>query len=195
MSLTVASLFHNNPNQTLALTSNDTISDEDLATLTVADVIYETAREDKGTKKYGNVDLIIDSLSYGRLKKLYDLWDVNHDGDITFTELTIGLQTFQDAAGIEGHPEREARALLGFDGDGDNRLDYREFAEAMMYYAKTFGIDLHDLIDFMCVTHAMGDKDKHGFQHAFGMALSSLDKSPVRPMQRYSYISDDFEEE
>jgi hypothetical protein len=164
--------------------------EEDLATLMVADVIYETVREEKGFKKHGNIELIIDTLSYGRLRKLFDLWDINHDGDISFAELTVGLQTFQDAAGIEGHPEREARALLGFDEDGDDRLNPREFADAMVHYAKTFGIALHDLIDFMCVTYAMGDKDKQVFQHAFGQALMR-DKSPVQPRQRYSYVNDD----
>jgi EF hand len=181
----------------LALSRNDEISSDDLATLMVADVIYETAREDKGSKKHSDVDvgIIINNLSYGRLKKLFDLWDVNHDGDITFAELTVGLQTFQDAAHIDGDPEWEARALLRFDSDGDNRLDQREFAEAMMHYAKSFGVELHTLIDFMCVTNAMGGRDRNIFQHTFGMSICK-DKSPVQPTKRLSLLlsDDEFDE-
>jgi EF hand len=179
----------------LALSRNDEISADDLATLMVADVIYETAREDKATKKHGDVDLIINNLSYGRLKKLFDLWDVNHDGDITFAELTIGLQSFQDAANIDGDPEWEARTLLRFDSNGDNRLDPREFAEAMMNYSKSFGVELHTLIDFMCVTYAMGGSDRNEFQHTFGKAIC-MDKSPVQPTKRLSLLlsDDEFED-
>ena len=152
---------------TVALLSHDTISEDDLATLMVADALYETATDDNGKRK----DLsIVDSLSYCRLKKLFDLWDVDGDGDITLSELTDGLQKFQNAAGLEGDAKREASELLGFDEDGDQKLDPREFANAMSQYAKKFGVDLHDLIDFMCVTSVQG-ADTQGFQDAYGRAL------------------------
>jgi Ca2+-binding EF-hand superfamily protein len=96
----------------------------------------------------------IDALSYRRLKKLFRLWDVDGDGDITLSELTAGLKSFKRAAGIKGDAKREAKALLGFDIDGDMQLDPREFARAMTHYAKAYGINLHELIDFMCVSSA-----------------------------------------
>lgn len=180
--------------QILALSRNDEISPDDLAALTVADVIYETVREDKGSKKQveGDVSDIISNLSYGRLKKLFDLWDVNHDGDITFSELIIGLQTFQDAARIDGDAEWQARAFLRFDSNGDNRLNQREFAEAMINYAKSFGVELHTLIDFMCVTNGMNGGDKDAFHRTFGMSICK-DKSPIAPTKRLSLLFSDDE--
>lgn len=176
------------------MSRNNEISPDDLAALTVADVIYETVRDDKVTKKHveGDVGEIVSNLSYGRLKKLFDLWDVNHDGDITFSELIVGLQTFQDAARIDGDAEWEARALLRFDSNGDNKLNQREFAEAMIHYAKSFGVELHTLIDFMCVTNGASGGDKDAFHRTFGMSICK-DKSPIAPAKRLSLLFSDDE--
>jgi EF hand len=176
----------------LNLTKNEEISPDNLAALMVADVIYETTRDDKIMQKHGDVDvhLIISNLSYGRLKKLFDLWDVNHDGDISLAELTMGLKAFHDAAKLDGDPELEARILLKFDSNNDNRLDQREFSEAIVFYAKSFGVELHILIDFMCVTNTMGDRDMNPFQHIFGMSMNN-DKSPIQPQKRLSLLLDE----
>lgn len=94
----------------------------------------------------------IDALTRSRLKKLFKLWDSNGDGDISATELADGLRKFQTASGISADADALAQALLGFDEDGDNQLDPLEFAKAMITYAKQFGVEIHDLIDFMCLT-------------------------------------------
>jgi hypothetical protein len=163
----------------------------------VADAIFETTREDKRTRKYSDADvgLIVSNLSYGRLKKLFDLWDVNQDGDISLAELTMGMKAFQDAAKIDGDPELEARTLLKFDSNNDNRLDQREFSDAIIHYAKSFGVELHVLIDFMCVTNSSVERDGNSFQHIFGMSLNN-DKSPIQPQKRLSLLLgyDDFED-
>lgn len=177
----------------LNLSKNSEISADNLAALMVADVIYETTRDDKIMHKHGDagdVNLIISNLSYGRLKKLFDLWDVNHDGDISLAELTMGLKTFQDAAKLDGDPELEARMLLKFDSNHDNRLDQREFSEAIVFYAKSFGVELHILIDFMCVTNTIGGRDMNPFQHIFGMSMNN-DKSPIQPQKRLSLLLDE----
>lgn len=177
----------------------DKIAPDDLASLTVADVIYETTCVDKNvSKKQGdNVDVgqIVSNLSYGRLKKLFDLWDVNHDGDISLAELTIGMKAFLEAVKINGDPELEARTLLKFDSNNDNRLNQSEFSEAIIHYSKSFGIELHTLIDFMCVTNTMGNgTGNNSFQHIFGSSLN--DKIPTLPVKRLSLlIAVDYDEE
>jgi Ca2+-binding EF-hand superfamily protein len=172
---------------TLAVTSNDTICEEDLETLIVAETIFQKSKDLEEGSRRGEVD----ALSYGRLKRLFSLWDIDGDGDITLTELTEGLRMFQAAAGIEGDAEREAQALLGFDSDGDQRLDPREFSHAMVHYAKEFGIDLHELIDFMCVTSVMGEKNTQGFQEAYGKALTSDDYGKkVKPNNEQYYVGE-----
>jgi len=112
----------------------------------------------------------ISALSYGRLQKLFDLWDIDGDGDMTMDELQLGLETFQKAAGTNADFKSEAAALLGFDEDGDDRLGRKEFARAMVFYAKTYKVELHELIDFMCVATSLGENTAV-FQEAYGKAL------------------------
>jgi hypothetical protein len=175
------------------LSKSEEISPDNLAALTVADVIYETTRDDKMLQKHGDVDvnIIISNLSYGRLKKLFDLWDVNRDNAISLSELTMGLKAFHDATKLDGDAEQEARFLIkNFDSNDDNRLDQTEFSEAFVYYAKSFGIELHILIDFMCVTNTIKEQDMNHFQHIFGMSVKN-DKSPIQPQKRLSILLDE----
>lgn len=102
----------------------------------------------------------IDTLTHGRLKKLFTLWDTDGDGNISTTELSSGLRKFQSASGISVDADAMAQALISFDEDGDNLLDPREFAKAMIVYAKQFGVELHSLIDFMCTTSST-EGNKH----------------------------------
>ena len=152
---------------TVAMLASDTISDADLANLIVADAIYDTAKEIEGEAKAD--EQIMDALSYGRLQKLFDLWDADGNGDITFQELTSGLHKFQQAIDGPDNAEDQAKAMLGFDEDGDAALGRREFAKAMVYYSKVVGVALHDLIDFMCVT-ALGD-DNVQYREAYKQSV------------------------
>jgi hypothetical protein len=69
--------------------------------------------------------------------------------------------------------QKQAQLLIGFDEDGDHQLDPREFANAMSSYAKALKVELHELIDFMCVTAVIGDEDTNEFRNAYGKALNS----------------------
>ena len=111
-----------------------------------------------------------DALSYARLQKLFDLWDIDGDGNLTQSELQEGLQKFLDAAGIDENATEKSAILLDFDQDFDQMLGPKEFAPAMVHYARTFTIDLHELIDFMSVSSVLGE-NANGFQKAYGKAL------------------------
>jgi Ca2+-binding EF-hand superfamily protein len=153
----------------IALTRNDLISAKALRDLLVDKESKRIAKEmDKERKKDEGK---INALQYARLQKLFDLWDIDGDGDITPAELQMGLKKFQDAAGINADAKKEAMALsLGFDVDGDQQLGRREFARAMVHYAKVYKVDLHELIDFMGVATSLGENTQ-GFQAAYGKAL------------------------
>lgn len=102
----------------------------------------------------------MDALSYGRTRRLFDLWDCNGDGTIDFEELFAGLQRYQTAADSSAgadEVEEIVQALMAQDVDGDQALDKEEFAAAMVNYADAMNTDLHQLIDFMCVATALGD--------------------------------------
>ena len=102
----------------------------------------------------GDNSMQIDPFTYSRLKKLFRIWDVDGDGDISATELSNGLGKFQKATGIKADAKAIADALIAFDEDGDGELDPREFSEAMVHYAKIQQVDLNLLIDFMCMVSA-----------------------------------------
>jgi len=123
----------------------------------------------------------IDCLTYGRLKKLFKLWDIDGDGDISVDELAAGLGAFQKASGIDVDADAMASALISFDEDGDNQLDPREFAHAMVQYANQFGIETSALIDAMVLLSSKKieneEKGKHfqdDFQEVFGASSAFL---------------------
>jgi len=153
---------------TLAM-ARSTITEKDFSKLLVADAFYQAAKEIQAETKHDA--MVMDALSYGRLQRLFDLWDINGDGDISFEELMTGLKVFQSAAGIPDDAEKHAEILLGFDTDGDQALGRKEFAHAMMHYAEYYKIDLQELIDFMCVTTVLGEEKTKGYQNAFRQSL------------------------
>lgn len=164
----------------LFLVQDRKISERAKARLMIEDEHYKAVRSLH--KKFGEkVSPNLDALAYGRLQKLFDLWDENGDGDISFEELTQGLQLFQKAVGTDD-AEGHAEALLGFDTDGDQALGRNEFAMAMAHYAKIFGVNLHELIDFMCVTTALGDERTKGYQVAFRQSVMGDGNVEVKPV-------------
>jgi Ca2+-binding EF-hand superfamily protein len=164
----------------IALTRNDTISAEALRDLLVDKESKKIAKEmDKERKKDEGK---INALQYARLQKLFDLWDIDGDGDITPAELFVGLKKFQDASGINADAGKEAMALSsGFDSDGDRQLGRREFARALVHYAKLYKVDLHELIDFMGVATSLG-QNTEGFLAAYGKALKIKQVPAVLPI-------------
>jgi len=163
---------------TLAMTRTATMSQEDFEKLIVSEAFYEAAKELQAEARHDGK--VLDALTYGRLQKLFDLWDVNGDGDLSFEELSSGLRMFQSAAGIPEDAEKHAELLLGFDVDGDQALGRREFAHAMVHYADYYKIDVQELIDFMCVTTVLGEEKTRGYQNAFRQSLIGTGNPEVK---------------
>lgn len=176
---------------TLALAQNAVMTEDDLAKLMVANYCYDAAKEIQSEIK--KESMVMDALSYGRLQKLFDLWDVNGDGDISFEELTDGLRVFQEAAGIQDNAEKHAEILLSFDTDGDQALGRKEFAHAMLHYADLYKTNLHELIDFMCVTTVLGNEKTKAYQNAFRQSLIGTGNPDVKPafMEYYEAPGED----
>ena len=116
----------------------------------------------------------VDALTYARCKQLFDLFDVDGDGSIDFSELLKGLRKYQQASSsqtqtLDGsfkgaanmQAEKIALMIMGHDEDHNQTLDPHEFAVAMVDYSKASETDLHELIDFMCVTVQKGDDDTY----------------------------------
>jgi Ca2+-binding EF-hand superfamily protein len=170
----------------LALTRTTPICDADISRLLVADGFYEAAKDVASDMKHET--LTMTALSFCRLQRLFDIWDVDGDGNISFAELTKGLRIFQQAAGNPDDAEKDAQILLAFDEDGDHRLGRKEFALAMAYYADVYKVDLHELIDFMCVTTMLGGEKTKSYQNAFRQSLGTgQGNRTVRPIHLQYY--------
>jgi len=102
----------------------------------------------------------IDAFQYGRLQRLFDLWDLNHDGNLDVSELVLGLRKFQDAKNLAITVDESISAMLAFDSDKNGQLDRGEFAHFLAKFAKTAHTALDELIDFMVVQSALRDNDE-----------------------------------
>ena len=172
----------------MAVSRTAELSLEDLAeSLTEAAEKMSERDENYGAKLVVNCDesiaggLEMDALTYGRLKRLFKLWDVNNDGDISVEELAGGLGAFQTASGISVDANAMAQALIAFDEDGDNQLDPREFAHAMVQYANQFGVEISGLIDAMVLLSSKKIENEEeaenfqvDFQEVFGASSAFL---------------------
>lgn len=176
---------------TLAMSRPANLNEDDMAKLMVADAFYEAATELQAEQAAQAHEM--NALTYGRLQKLFDLWDVDGSGDLSFEELSTGLREFQSAAGIPDDAEKHAELLLQFDVDGDQELGRKEFSRAMLAYADYYKVDLHELIDFMCVTTVLGEEKTRGYQNAFRQSLIGKGNPEVKPcnLQYYEDTGDE----
>jgi EF hand len=138
---------------TLSMLQDKTISEEDLINLMVSEAVYSevVALIEEETEAME----ILDALQLGRLQKLFDLWDEDADGQISFEELVNGMRKFQGQMEVEESVQRASLLIIGFDEDQSQSLNKIEFAKAMVKYASAAGLPLEDLVDFMCVVSVM----------------------------------------
>jgi Ca2+-binding EF-hand superfamily protein len=134
----------------------------------------------------------LDALSYSRTSKLFDLWDLDKSGTIDFQELLAGLRKYQRAitskvyansettankANLLADVERDALNLMGHDQDSNQELDKGEFAVAMANYAEAIHIDLHELIDFMCVVSSQSETSEYETMYSDVFSSSQQQKA------------------
>lgn len=163
------------------------VSKDDWKRLLVKDECYQAALDISRDLPNEELSQAMTPLSYGRLQRLFDLWDVDGNADISFAELSDGLRIFQSAAGISDDVGKHTQFFIGFDKDGDQALGRTEFAHAMVHYADSFKVDLGELIDFMCVTTVLGEEKTKGYQNAFRQSLLGKGTQTVRPVHLQYY--------
>ena len=97
---------------------------------------------------------------YGRLSRLFDLWDLDHSGTLDFSEFALGMRKFHEAKDVETTVEESMEAMISFDTDRDQKLDRKEFAEFLIQFAATANVSLNELIDFMVVSSSLKDNSE-----------------------------------
>jgi Ca2+-binding EF-hand superfamily protein len=134
------------------------VTADELAGLAVVEEMYNAVLDEADAQR--EAIEAIGALQYSKLHKLFDLWDADHDGFIQFDELVVGMRKFQEAMDIEESVHSAALVMIGFDANEDQKLDRIEFAVAMANFAKALEVEIHDLIDFMCVVSTLADDDE-----------------------------------
>lgn len=150
--------FHDVANSMTLAYCKDDVTTVDMSDLFVSDETYQKALEQSDSA--GNDKDVLDVLEYGRLNRLFDLWDLDHSGQLEFSEFVLGMRKFHEAKEVERTLEESVAAMLSFDKNKDQKLDRKEFATLLTQFAKVAKVPLHELIDFMVVTSAVKDNSQ-----------------------------------
>jgi hypothetical protein len=151
-------VFHEVANSMTLAICKSTGTKNDLAALFLGDDIYNLSMDDnKHEKSQSEID---EALEYGRMGRLFDLWDLDHSGTLEYAEFALGMRKFQEAKDIDTTVEETMAAMVSFDTNHDQRLDRKEFAEFLVHFAEVSDVSLSELIDFMVVTSSLRDNSE-----------------------------------
>lgn len=151
-------VFHEVANSmTLAICKN-TATKNDLAALFLGEDIINLSLDDN---KHGKTESEIeDALEYGRMSRLFDLWDLDHSGTLEYSEFALGMRKFQEAKDIDTTVEETMAAMVAYDANNDQKLDRKEFAGFLIHFAEASDVSVSELIDFMVVTSSLRDNSE-----------------------------------
>jgi Ca2+-binding EF-hand superfamily protein len=154
--------FHDLADAVTLSFAKDDVSDEDLEELMMNhDELMEKAI---CPTDHANSDWL---QAYGRLQRLFDMLDKNHDKFLNFHEIRSLLERYTPSAS-----EACNEALFNcYDANSDGRLEYEEFSDMIVKFAGK-DVDPHKLIDYLCVQVALDD-NMHQKQ-AYANSLHSL---------------------
>lgn len=144
--------FHDVANSMTLAFCKDDVSRTDLTDLFVGDDMYRNAVKDTAAIESTNQSDVVDALQYGRMSRLFDLWDIDHSGDLDFEEVVLGFRKFHEAKSVDQTLEESIAAIQSFDSNKDGKLSREEFARLVIAFAKAAKVSTHELIDFMVVT-------------------------------------------
>lgn len=140
---------------TLIMVEPAVLTEEELAQLVVADEIYKFVTDLADAEKEAME--VMDALSYGKMHKLFDLWDKDGDGYLQYDEILSGMRKYQKAMGIDESVQRAALIMLAFDENSDQKLSREEFALALTKFANELDADIQEFIDFLLVVSVLGE--------------------------------------
>ncbi|CAB9512864.1 Stress-induced-phosphoprotein 1 [Seminavis robusta] len=164
---------------TILMCQPTVMTEQEMAQLLVADEMYSMAKDFQDSSQ--EAIEVMDALSYGKMHKLFTLWDENNDGALDYEELLKGMRKYQSAMDIDESVQRAALAMLAFDQDGNQKLDKEEFAHALTKFARGIEVDLHELIDFLVIVSALSDNDP--MESAYIKAIAPKATAEIKSLQ------------
>ena len=174
----------------IALTTNTKISEADMASLMVADTVFADFNKQAQQQQQQPMD----SVSYTRLQKLFDLWDTNGDGDIDQNELEVGFAKFEKSSGAKNANATQIKKQVfgSLFTKHEKVLDRHKFAIAISEYAALSQVYLHQLIDFMCVTAVVPTETAEAYSSAYKATYDRGNVAAAKPMHlQYEFVDFD----
>lgn len=127
--------------------------------ITMASETSTFVGEDKETaedmEKRGDTENMLETLADRRLHLIFDLWDTDGNGTISFSELCLGLRSLQTGQKIEETAADAACAMLAFDEDRDQTIDRAEFADFIYRFCNVSGYDFDKVADELVLVAAI----------------------------------------
>ena len=99
--------------------------------------------------------VLLDSLTDPRMKTLYDLFDVDGDGSVSFKEVACGLYHLTN--NMEESAKATTGLLLMLDKDDQRVLGFQQFAKLILAIAASTGISFDEVADDL--TLALSSED------------------------------------
>ena len=100
--------FHDVANSMTLAFCKDDVSRTDMTDLFVGSDVSQLALGE--SEKSLDESVVLDALQYGRMNRLFDLWDIDHSGDLDFEEVvlgfsksSLGFSSFVNFVGTETH--------------------------------------------------------------------------------------------
>jgi Ca2+-binding EF-hand superfamily protein len=123
----------------------------------------------------------MDALSYGKMHKLFDLWDKDGDGYLQYDEILSGMRKYQKAMDIGESVQRTSLVMLAFDENSDQKLSREKFALALTKFANDLHVDIQELIDFLVVVSVRADNTDE--EEAYFKAISPQATAEIQLVQ------------
>eukprot|EP00547_Thalassionema_nitzschioides_P005451 CAMPEP_0194202850 /NCGR_PEP_ID=MMETSP0156-20130528/2770_1 /TAXON_ID=33649 /ORGANISM="Thalassionema nitzschioides, Strain L26-B" /LENGTH=527 /DNA_ID=CAMNT_0038928455 /DNA_START=51 /DNA_END=1634 /DNA_ORIENTATION=+ len=108
-------------------------------------------------KEEGDVDNV---LAYVKMDMLFDIWDSNDDGSISYEELTLGLRKYLKTSNLVAMTEETLFTILEFDRDENQKLEKKEFALFLVKFAEKAKKNIYELIDFLAALSVVSENDE-----------------------------------
>jgi len=125
---------------------------------------------------------LLDSLTDPRMKTLYDLFDVDGDGSVSFKEVACGLYHLTN--NMEESAKATAGLLLMLDKDDQRVLGFQQFAKLILAVAASTGITFDEVADDLTLALSSDDAVL-GEEVLKALTLADAEYTKVRDRERH----------
>lgn len=120
-----------------------------------------------------------EDICFGKASRLFELWDLDHDGFINFHDLALGLRKLEETTKMTKTMEEAEKIMKHFNVSNDNKLSDKEFFYFLTQLAAKTEYGLSEMIDNMIVAFALRENSANDVKcaDAFAYAMDGSNRS------------------